>query len=89
MGGPGAPAYNPPTLSGVKTGDTIAFLFMAKNHTVTQSTFDTPCAKVASGFASGFVPSDGMTVPYMVAKYSCSDPNGNCSPMCKKHARHL
>ncbi len=30
-------------------GDKIKFNFMAKNHTVTQSTFDKPCVKMPEG----------------------------------------
>jgi hypothetical protein len=33
---------------------------LAKNHTVTQSTFDTPCIKKADGVDSGFLPNDGL-----------------------------
>jgi len=35
-------------------GDTVRFTFVSKNHTVTQSSFDTPCVKAYNGFDSGF-----------------------------------
>jgi hypothetical protein len=37
-------------------GDTIAFTFLSKNHTVTQSTFASPCTNLSgTGIDSGFV----------------------------------
>jgi len=35
-------------------GDVIEFHFLAKNHTVTQSSFDKPCEPQSHGFFSGF-----------------------------------
>ncbi|KAH9022943.1 hypothetical protein EDB85DRAFT_1871100, partial [Lactarius pseudohatsudake] len=37
-------------------GDTVQFTFNPKNHTVTQSTFASPCAPLSGGFDSGFNP---------------------------------
>jgi plastocyanin len=37
-------------------GDTVQFNFNPKNHTVTQSAFDTPCVPLEYGIDSGFVP---------------------------------
>jgi len=38
-------------------GDTVSFVFLAGNHTVTQSSFDTPCTEFSpEGIDSGFVP---------------------------------
>ncbi|KAL5533264.1 hypothetical protein ACEPAF_5040 [Sanghuangporus sanghuang] len=45
--------YEPSSVN-ASEGDTIAFQFLAKNHTVTQSTFANPCT--ASGVDSGFFP---------------------------------
>jgi len=36
-------------------GDTILFNFMAQNHSVTQSGFDTPCVPLEGGMDSGFM----------------------------------
>jgi plastocyanin len=50
--------YNPPSISGVNVGDTVRFQFLAKNHTVTQSTFAAPCANITTpvpGIDSGFM----------------------------------
>ncbi|TFK26946.1 hypothetical protein FA15DRAFT_245433 [Coprinopsis marcescibilis] len=44
--------FNPPTLS-AGLGDTISFVFAGEIHTVTQSTFEDPCAPLAGGFNSG------------------------------------
>jgi len=49
--------YNPPSISGAVAGDQIVFTFTSKNHTVTQSTFTSPCVKASStAFDSGFKP---------------------------------
>jgi plastocyanin len=37
-------------------GDIVQFTFQQKNHTVTQSSFASPCSPLQSGFDSGFVP---------------------------------
>lgn len=36
-------------------GDVVKFVFMQKNHTVTQSTFADPCKKMEGGLDSGFI----------------------------------
>ncbi|KAF8645110.1 hypothetical protein AX16_007939 [Volvariella volvacea WC 439] len=47
--------YEPATVTAAE-GDTIAFRFVSKNHTVTQSSFDQPCVARADGIDSGYVP---------------------------------
>ncbi|KAI5121023.1 hypothetical protein M0805_005968 [Coniferiporia weirii] len=54
VGGNNSLTYNPPSISNVTVGDAIAFQFVAKNHSVTQSTFTAPCT--SSGIDSGFFP---------------------------------
>ncbi|KAK7442526.1 hypothetical protein VKT23_016124 [Stygiomarasmius scandens] len=49
--------YNPMNIS-ASIGDTVVFEFRPKNHTVTQSTFDSPCSPKEGGFTSGFTPVD-------------------------------
>ncbi|KAL0066514.1 hypothetical protein AAF712_006557 [Marasmius tenuissimus] len=39
-----------------ESGDSITFVFNPKNHSVTQSNFDTPCNPLYYGFDSGFMP---------------------------------
>jgi plastocyanin len=62
--------YTPESITAA-VGDMVSFVFMQKNHTVTQSTFAKPCEKMDGGMDSGFMPNpDGkagvtwnMTVP--------------------------
>ena len=86
MGGATPPAYTPNALSSIKDQCTIVFIFKAENHTVTESSFDSPCMAITGAFRSGFVPSSGNIFPYMVAQYSC--PSGNCAPLCKLEDPH-
>jgi plastocyanin len=60
VGANGTLTYDPPQLA-ANVRDTIRFVFQAKNHTVTQSSFGAPCEKLQAstgqaGFDSGFVP---------------------------------
>jgi len=61
-------AFSPTSVTAA-VGDTIQFTFYPKNHTVVQSTLKTPCAPLASGFATTFtnnvsaVPADLTTLP--------------------------
>jgi plastocyanin len=53
-----------PTTVYANVRDTIVFEFLTKNHTATQSSFGSPCQKLADGkgFDSGFMPvADGTT----------------------------
>ena len=46
-------------------GDQVVFHFNPKNHTVTQSTFASPCTRMSDGFSSGlFVTCPSAIVPY-------------------------
>lgn len=44
--------YNPETVI-AKVGDKVVFNFLAANHTVTQSSFDSPCMAIPDGFKTG------------------------------------
>ncbi|MDK0628392.1 hypothetical protein P5F04_16190, partial [Clostridium perfringens] len=49
--------FSPSSVSNAQIGDTIAFQFVAKNHSVTQSTFLAPCTRMSTpveGIDSGF-----------------------------------
>ncbi|KAF2742389.1 hypothetical protein M011DRAFT_412678 [Sporormia fimetaria CBS 119925] len=48
-------AYFPESITAAQ-GDVVKFVFMQKNHTVTQSTFEAPCNAMAGGLDSGFKP---------------------------------
>lgn len=69
----GSLAYYPNNLVAAK-GDMVQFQFAPANHTVTQSTFDNPCAPIAShsnitGLSSGYMPvsaSAEMTPTYTI-----------------------
>jgi len=59
----GSLTYNPPNIS-ADIGDMVRFLFMPKNHSVTQSSFGQPCVPLGAsgntvGFWSGFNPVSG------------------------------
>jgi len=55
VGGTGVLKFNPPSVN-ANVGDIVRFTFHQKNHTVTQSTLDSPCTPLAGGFDSGFMP---------------------------------
>ncbi|KAH7926661.1 hypothetical protein BV22DRAFT_1128017 [Leucogyrophana mollusca] len=56
-----------PSYINATTGDTITFQFVAGNHTLTQSSFASPCANISTpmtGIDSGFMPvSANATMP--------------------------
>jgi plastocyanin len=45
VGGGTSLTFTPPFLQNIKRGDKIFFDFLAKNHTLTESTFESPCSK--------------------------------------------
>ena len=61
VGGNGTLTYSPPSIQ-ANVRDTVRFVFAAKNHTITQSSFGEPCSKLQAsaagqpGFDSGFIP---------------------------------
>jgi plastocyanin len=61
VGGNSSLTFDPPHVQ-ANIGDVLLFEFQSKNHTVTQSTFASPCLKLnnatsgESGFDSGFMP---------------------------------
>ena len=57
--------YSPDTINAAMY-DMVQFNFMAKNHTVTQSTFPKPCNKMMGGIDSGFMPFSGAGSPPMM-----------------------
>ncbi|KAI5784590.1 hypothetical protein EDC01DRAFT_662622 [Geopyxis carbonaria] len=60
-------------------GDVVTFVFLAKNHTVTQSTFAKPCVKLApDGKDSGFMPNpagDAAAAPTFDFTVSALEPS--------------
>jgi len=61
--------FTPPAISAL-VGDKIQFTFVAKNHTVTQSTFATPCANMTGGVDSGFQGPGTNTSPTSFTQWS-------------------
>ncbi|KAJ7616514.1 hypothetical protein FB45DRAFT_992818 [Roridomyces roridus] len=55
VGGNNQLAFVPPNIT-AQAGDTITFQFESKNHSVTQSSFASPCTPLAGGVDSGFQP---------------------------------
>lgn len=76
VGGTAGLVYSPDTIT-ANVGDMIQFNFMSENHTVTQSSFNTPCIKLAGGVDSGFMPNPNNTVsppPMMLFQVMVSTP---------------
>ena len=65
VGGEAGLVYSPDTIQAAMY-DMVQFNFMAKNHTVTQSTFPKPCNKMMGGIDSGFMPNSGTGTPPMM-----------------------
>ena len=65
VGGDAGLVYSPDTIKAAMY-DMVQFNFMAKNHTVTQSTFPKPCNKMMGGIDSGFMPNSGTGTPPMM-----------------------
>lgn len=61
VGGSAGLVYTPNSINAA-VGDIVQFNFLSKNHTVTQSSFATPCIKSVGGFDSGFMPNPNNTV---------------------------
>jgi len=69
VGGPGGVKFTPEFVT-AQAGDVVVFTFQQKNHTVTQSTFDSPCQRSANGFDTGFIPvtADNTAGPFPSAQ---------------------
>lgn len=80
VGGPGGLIFQPDQLQHVPVGDMVIFEFLSKNHTVTQSPFDTPCDALDGGMDTGFQPNpeNSLSPPPQVAMQVTTD-----KPLCK------
>ncbi|PIL30561.1 hypothetical protein GSI_07261 [Ganoderma sinense ZZ0214-1] len=75
VGGVGILKYDPEFVN-ANPGDTVLFTFKQKNHTVTQSSLNSPCSPLANGFDSGFVPvADNQTDNFVSAQFTVQDTN--------------
>lgn len=72
-------AYDPPSIDALP-GDYVQFNFMAQNHTLTQSTLEKPCVKMAGGLDSGFMPNPNNT---MAVPPSMMVAINDTQPLCK------
>ncbi|KAL6307960.1 hypothetical protein BKA93DRAFT_726663 [Sparassis latifolia] len=76
VGGPGVLKFDPEFVT-ANPGDQVFFSFRQENHTVSESSFDSPCSLAEGGFDSGFVPvADNNTAgPFPEAEYTVQDTN--------------
>ncbi|KAF5358547.1 hypothetical protein D9756_001302 [Leucocoprinus leucothites] len=65
-------AFDPPSVM-AQPGDMIHFEFQNKNHSVTQSTFASPCSKSTSGVDSGFMLVDAAATSHPIWTLQISD----------------
>ncbi|PPQ74708.1 hypothetical protein CVT26_007559 [Gymnopilus dilepis] len=75
VGAGGKLAYDPEFVL-ANPGDTINFVFNPKNHTVTQSSFNTPCVALPDGATTGFVPVAAGTTPLPTRQFVVPNTNG-------------
>ncbi|KAF3765811.1 Cupredoxin, partial [Cryphonectria parasitica EP155] len=61
VGGTAGLVYTPSSITAA-VGDMVVFTFMSTNHTVTQSSFTSPCVAMAGGMDSGFQPNANNAV---------------------------
>jgi len=73
VGENGTLTFNPSEVT-AQNGDTIAFTFLSKNHTVTQSTFATPCTNFSdNGLDSGFQFVPANTTSFMQYSFNMTN----------------
>lgn len=76
VGAGGKFAFQPEFVN-AQAQDTVTFTFAPKNHSVTQSAFDSPCVPLANGFDSGFKsvsPDAGVSPTYTITVTNASVP---------------
>ncbi|MCJ1310576.1 hypothetical protein MMC25_004241 [Agyrium rufum] len=76
VGGEAGLVYTPSTISAA-VGDMVQFNFLSQNHTVTQSSFGTPCEAMEGGADTGFMPNPNNTVsppPAMMMQVTAATP---------------
>jgi len=75
VGNGGQLAYDPSFLTGVNTGDVINFQFTSKvPHSVTESTFEQPCAPKSQGRDSGILTNGSATAEYSLPVNDVTSP---------------
>jgi plastocyanin len=76
VGGTNGLVYTPNNIT-ASIGDIIQFNFESENHTATQSSFASPCEKLAGGVDSGFMPNPNNTLspaPTMTYQVTTTSP---------------
>ncbi|KAG8946459.1 hypothetical protein FRC04_011635 [Tulasnella sp. 424] len=83
VGGTGVLTFQPDHLTAAE-GDVVQFVFHAKNHTATQSSFKSPCSPLAGGFDSGFMPSDDAGPNFPTYSYTVTNASAPIWVYCKQ-----
>ncbi|KAG8980677.1 hypothetical protein FRB90_007548 [Tulasnella sp. 427] len=83
VGGTGQLTFSPDHITAAE-GDVVQFVFHAKNHTATQSTFKSPCSPLAGGFDSGFMPSDDVGPNFPTYSYTVTNASAPVWVYCKQ-----
>ncbi|KAJ7880519.1 hypothetical protein B0H14DRAFT_2435681 [Mycena olivaceomarginata] len=75
VGPEGQQIFSPSNIT-ANVGDVVSFAFLTKNHSVTQSSFASPCEPLAGGVDSGFqsVAANGSNIPEFSIAINASKP---------------
>ncbi|KAG9012067.1 hypothetical protein FRB93_002210 [Tulasnella sp. JGI-2019a] len=77
VGGSAGLVYTPPFVNAA-INDTVHFTFNAKNHTVTQSSFDAPCSPLLGGVNTGLFPTFDILVQNTEPFWIHCEQTGHC-----------
>jgi plastocyanin len=69
-------------------GDTVNFIFVSKNHTVTQSTFGVPCSSKQGGFDSNYIAVSNATAQNQFPSWSITLTNTDAIWVYCKQGNH-
>jgi len=69
-------------------GDTVNFIFVSKNHTVTQSTFGVPCSSKQDGFDSNYIAVSNATAQNQFPSWSITLTNTDAIWVYCKQGNH-
>lgn len=86
VGGNNSLTFNPTSVTAA-VGDTIAFQFQSKNHTVTQSTFANPCEQMTTptmGIDSGYAPVPANTTAFPQWSFTMTNASAPLWFYCKQ-----
>jgi plastocyanin len=83
VGGTGQLTFQPDHITAAE-GDVVQFVFKAKNHTATQSSFKEPCSPLAGGFDSGFMPSTDAGPDFPTYQYTVTNASAPIWVYCKQ-----